>query len=154
MNLNTGSCYTLNFYDSYGDGICCAYGNGSYALTNNSNGSTLASGGSFGSIDSSNFCVSSSAKSLLSETTSVPAPATLSNFEVAVYPNPASNFIKFSTDYKVENSNYIIYNQTGVEVKKGVSTTNTISIEDITPGIYFITIKTENKTFNSKFIKQ
>jgi len=42
-------CYTLTFNDSYGDGICCSYGNGSYTLTNQDNGTTLASGGSFGS---------------------------------------------------------------------------------------------------------
>ncbi len=38
-------CYTLTFTDTYGDGICCSYGNGSYSLTGPSG--TLASGGSF-----------------------------------------------------------------------------------------------------------
>ena len=48
-------CYTFTIFDSYGDGICCAYGNGSYSLTDG--GTVLASGGSFGSSEATNFCV-------------------------------------------------------------------------------------------------
>jgi len=50
-------CYTFTITDTYGDGICCSYGSGSYTVTNSS-GSVLASGGSFGSSESTNFCVS------------------------------------------------------------------------------------------------
>ena len=53
--LPTG-CYDFNIYDSYGDGICCAWGQGSYTLTDASN-AVLASGGSFTSSEHSNFCV-------------------------------------------------------------------------------------------------
>jgi subtilisin family serine protease len=52
-------CFDFTIYDSYGDGICCIYGNGSYTLTNDADGSTLASGGSFGSSETTNFCVTS-----------------------------------------------------------------------------------------------
>ncbi|MCB0620094.1 MAG: hypothetical protein KDC41_15570, partial [Saprospiraceae bacterium] len=44
--LNDG-CYDFTIYDSFGDGICCAYGQGSYILQDAS-GNTLASGGNFG----------------------------------------------------------------------------------------------------------
>ena len=47
-------CYTFTITDSYGDGICCSYGAGSYTVTGPSG--TLASGGSFGSSESSTFC--------------------------------------------------------------------------------------------------
>ena len=49
-------CYNFTFYDSYGDGICCAYGEGSYALVH-SNGATLASGGDFDSEETTSFCL-------------------------------------------------------------------------------------------------
>ncbi|MBF7071815.1 endonuclease [Glaciecola sp. MH2013] len=49
--------YTLTINDSYGDGICCSYGTGSYSLTFNSQ--TLASGGAFGRVESTNFTLSS-----------------------------------------------------------------------------------------------
>ena len=49
-------CYDFTIDDSYGDGICCAYGNGSYAL---SGSGVSVSGGSFGGSETSNFCVGS-----------------------------------------------------------------------------------------------
>ena len=47
-------CYTLTVNDSYGDGMCCTYGNGGYSLT--VNGEEVASGGTFSSSDVTNFC--------------------------------------------------------------------------------------------------
>jgi hypothetical protein len=44
-------CYEFTINDSYGDGICCAYGNGSYSL--DAGATNLASGGSFGSSETS-----------------------------------------------------------------------------------------------------
>ncbi|MCI4651300.1 M12 family metallo-peptidase [Phaeodactylibacter sp.] len=55
--LNDG-CYEFNIFDSYGDGICCGFGNGSYVLEDAS-GTVLASGGSFQSSETTPFCLSS-----------------------------------------------------------------------------------------------
>ena len=55
--LPADGCYDFVISDSYGDGICCSYGSGSYTLTDDSDGSTLASGGNFGSSETTNFCV-------------------------------------------------------------------------------------------------
>ena len=51
-------CYDFTINDSYGDGICCAYGSGSYSVT--VGGTVVASGGSFGSSETTNFCVGGS----------------------------------------------------------------------------------------------
>ena len=51
--------YTFTINDSYGDGICCSYGSGSYTLTDG-NGSTMKSGGSFTSSEVTSFCISGS----------------------------------------------------------------------------------------------
>ncbi|MFK7808710.1 MAG: M12 family metallo-peptidase [Saprospiraceae bacterium] len=48
-------CYDFNIFDSYGDGICCGYGNGSYSVTDGS-GNVLAAGGSFTNSETTNFC--------------------------------------------------------------------------------------------------
>ncbi|WP_353777308.1 M43 family zinc metalloprotease [Winogradskyella sp. 3972H.M.0a.05] len=50
-------CYTFTINDSYGDGICCSYGNGSYSLTGPSG--SLASGGSFAGSEATQFCLGS-----------------------------------------------------------------------------------------------
>ncbi|MBK9734066.1 MAG: Ig-like domain-containing protein [Saprospiraceae bacterium] len=57
----SAGCYTFTIYDAYGDGICCAYGNGSYNVT--VNGINVATGGTFGSSSIHNFCVNNTAPS-------------------------------------------------------------------------------------------
>jgi hypothetical protein len=51
------ACYTLTVNDSYGDGICCAWGNGSFELS--SAGTVLASGGQFATSTTASFCLES-----------------------------------------------------------------------------------------------
>ena len=53
----TDGTYTLVISDSYGDGMCCSTGNGSYALKQGS--TTLASGASFNNTDSTAFTLGS-----------------------------------------------------------------------------------------------
>ncbi len=47
--------YTFTINDSYGDGICCGYGSGSYNLTQGT--TVLASGGNFGRTESTTFTI-------------------------------------------------------------------------------------------------
>ncbi|MBK9257339.1 MAG: T9SS type A sorting domain-containing protein [Saprospiraceae bacterium] len=56
--LATG-CFTFNIFDSYGDGICCGYGNGFYNIKQGT--TTLISGGQFGSSEVRAFCATGSA---------------------------------------------------------------------------------------------
>jgi hypothetical protein len=50
-------CYTFTIDDSFGDGICCAYGIGAYTVS--SNGTVLAEGGEFASSESTQVCLGS-----------------------------------------------------------------------------------------------
>lgn len=50
------ACYTFTIYDSFGDGICCSYGQGNYSVYDAA-GTVVASGGDFGSSESSSFCL-------------------------------------------------------------------------------------------------
>ena len=49
-------CFTFTMYDSFGDGICCSYGQGSYSVYDG-NGTVVASGGEYGSSESTSFCL-------------------------------------------------------------------------------------------------
>lgn len=51
-------CYSLQILDSANDGLCCAYGSGSYSLAG-SDGVVYASGADFDSIDTTEFCIES-----------------------------------------------------------------------------------------------
>jgi len=57
MCLSDGQ-YTFEILDSYGDGICCGVGNGSYSLV--ANGNTLASGGEFTQSQLTSFTIGDS----------------------------------------------------------------------------------------------
>ena len=50
-------CYTFTINDSFGDGICCAYGTGLYTVS--SQGTVLATGGEFTDSESADFCLGS-----------------------------------------------------------------------------------------------
>ena len=54
--LTSGECYSFSIFDSYGDGICCAYGDGSYSLSSEG---MVISGGAFSSSEHFNFYVGS-----------------------------------------------------------------------------------------------
>ena len=53
-----GIQYNFSIFDSFGDGICCAYGEGSYSVT--LDGEIVASGGDFGSSETTGFCAEDS----------------------------------------------------------------------------------------------
>ncbi|MDP4731591.1 MAG: trypsin-like peptidase domain-containing protein [Flavobacteriales bacterium] len=74
-------CYNFVIFDDYGDGLCCAYGNGSYSVSD-ATGTSLAAGGSFTNSETTNFCVSGSAVESIVESV------------VTLYPNPAQNEIQ------------------------------------------------------------
>jgi len=52
-------CYELEVKDSYGDGICCDYGEGSFALVNPQGQKFYSSNGNYGTSESILFCVQS-----------------------------------------------------------------------------------------------
>jgi len=52
----TDGCYDFRILDSYGDGMCCGYGIGDYVVTDDV-GNVIASGGSFGSSETTAFCL-------------------------------------------------------------------------------------------------
>ena len=53
-NLCSG-CYTFTINDSYGDGICCGFGNGNFEVA--TGGNTVLSGGEFAFSTSGTFCL-------------------------------------------------------------------------------------------------
>ena len=93
-------CFDFTIYDSYGDGICCGYGNGSYSLTNDADGSTLASGGQFASSETTNFCVTAGG----GDTTPPSAPTNLDAF------NPTLSTIDLSWNASTDNVGVTGYN--------------------------------------------
>ncbi|MEY4894702.1 MAG: hypothetical protein RL751_1522, partial [Bacteroidota bacterium] len=91
VTLNPSQCYTFEILDSYGDGICCSYGNGAYSLVD-ANGTTIASGASFASSDTRAF------------KTGALGMDELATIAMNVYPNPASSEVNVS--FEATNNDY------------------------------------------------
>jgi photosystem II stability/assembly factor-like uncharacterized protein len=78
------------------------------------------------------------------------------NQNVFVYPNPGHDQLtisglSFSNNEKI---NVGIYNAIGEKISEGVITKNTIDINPIKPGIYFIKISTDKGSITRQFVKQ
>jgi hypothetical protein len=54
--LNYGSCFTLYVFDSFGDGICCGFGEGDFLVLDSSGATLLSNDGDFGSEAQEVFC--------------------------------------------------------------------------------------------------
>jgi hypothetical protein len=50
-------CYEFTIFDSFGDGICCSFGAGSYSVSDGTTGEVFGSGGAFGSSETTEFCI-------------------------------------------------------------------------------------------------
>lgn len=120
-------CYAFSLIDSYGDGICCQYGDGTYRLEDG-NGNILLNGtGDFGGIATNEFKVSDGSNPL----------ATI----VRIYPNPSTtDFTVFLANYT--NVIYEVHNITGQQVLTGAFTNgiNTLTMQNEAAGLYFIRV--------------
>ena len=56
--LDPEGCYTFTFFDSFGDGICCGYGAGSFSMINNEGDTLFINDGIFTSETEEEFCPS------------------------------------------------------------------------------------------------
>lgn len=139
-------CYTFTILDSYGDGICCGFGSGSYSLEDG-DGNVIIAGGDFGASESVLF------KTL--DPLSIDDNS-LADY-VSIYPNPVEDELNIRTQNISEVLDYEVVNALGQSVKLGelpVNTVNRISLSELSTGIYFIKLSTETSSFVQKIIKE
>ncbi|QNK76757.1 S8 family serine peptidase [Winogradskyella sp. PAMC22761] len=153
LNVSVGclddGCYDFVITDAYGDGICCSYGNGSYSLTNSSTETTLASGGSFTSSETTNFCLGESANSILDSNPSTISDNPKQYFKV--HPNPVSETLNIDL-LGYEAQTFEIINMLGQTVVKG-RYTSVIDVSKFDSGIYIIQLNIGEKTKVKRFVK-
>ena len=140
-------CYDFVISDVYGDGICCTYGTGSYSLTDGS--TTLASGGSFGSSETTNFCVGGATTSYAVNSSSIGLPT-----NVDIYPNPVvGSYLNVVTSR--EEVAYTIINMNGQQIARGRLVGGKADVSSLSHGLYIINlIDSGGKSVMKKFIKE
>ena len=138
-NLNPNECYTFEITDSYGDGICCSYGNGSYTVSD-ATGATLATGGEFADIDVAAF------------KTGVASIEELENIYMNVFPNPATTAVNVVFEANNSTYNVAVIDLQGRTVAsqliENVYGTQTVvfETENIAKGSYVISVKSNAST--------
>jgi hypothetical protein len=142
-------CYTFTISDVYGDGICCAYGNGSYSLTDDSNGATLAQGGSFAASESTNFCIGGATNAQLSDEVSLTSEG--SHFEM--YPNPVSDVLIIDMN-STRTQSYKVLDLKGKILFEGVLENSAIDFSPLATGVYILQITDGTKTITERVIKK
>ncbi|HEX2901244.1 MAG TPA: T9SS type A sorting domain-containing protein [Bacteroidia bacterium] len=143
VTINPNDCYSVNVYDSYGDGMCCGFGQGSYTLTS-PNSTVVATGGQFGSSEMKSWTTE--------QGTAVNPELTAS---INVYPNPSRGVFNIEIP-NVNNAEITIVTVTG----KLVYTTNTnqslskIDLSNLAAGMYLVRVKTEEGLAVKKITKE
>ncbi len=94
-------CFDFTINDSYGDGICCGFGNGSYTLAD-ADGNILGSGGEFGASETINICIEGGCPQVISLTTPVSAGLYHAELEVdCQVPLDAGTNIQFKAGQRI-----------------------------------------------------
>ncbi|CAI8309424.1 MAG: Uncharacterised protein [Flavobacteriaceae bacterium] len=146
FDVELDNCYEFELFDSYGDGICCQYGEGEYTLST-SNGEVIFEGAEF--TDSELTQMSIGGELSIND-------ASLAS--IALYPNPADSEIILSTANTNDSASYSLYNTFGQLLKQDVVSNNkaVISVSQYATGIYFVVVKNTvtNIETTLRFIKQ
>jgi len=159
LNIDVGclddGCYDFIISDSFGDGICCTYGNGSFTLTNGDTGAVLASGGSFTASDTTNFCLSASGTTSTNSDfrAAFNDDRTTTSLDVKIYPNPVRGGALNVTTTQ-DNATYTILNMVGQQVAKGNIVSGVIDVQRLEAGVYMVQINAGTQSVTKKFIKQ
>jgi hypothetical protein len=149
--LPTG-CYTFTINDSYGDGICCTYGNGNYTLKDAA-GTTLASGSTFTSSAAHNFCVGG-ATSRYARGEELPV-FTAENATVSVvYPNPVKDLLKIRLKPGAEIRSLKITTMSGMPMEMVARDEKEIDVSGLQSGMYILSIDTNKGRIVEKFIRE
>ncbi|MFM9004995.1 MAG: trypsin-like peptidase domain-containing protein, partial [Flavobacteriales bacterium] len=134
-------CYEFTIYDSYGDGICCTWGNGSYEVIN-PNGVVVATGGDFTDSEVTTIC------------TNTLGVETNNYNPITVYPNPANDNVRVQATEAIVS--VCMYDSFGRLVFSGGNTQSAVSFEtsSLPTGIYNLTVTTAVGTFNEQVVVQ
>ena len=143
--------YTFTINDTYGDGMCCTYGNGSYTLKSGS--TTVVSGGNYGSSQSTTYCINASSNVNYSAVQDFGEEVKeVQHFKIS--PNPANTFAELHLEDAKDGATYQVYDQAGKVVKSGDLKEKRINVQALQSGAYIIKVFHGNEIYTEKLIKK
>jgi len=143
FEVDPDSCYEFVILDTANDGICCAYGNGSYSLETNS-GELIVEGGDFGGLESTSFRIIDNLSSTGFDFSS----------SLSIYPNPASTFVQIEINSN-EEFNVELFDMSGRKLyQTQMNGDISIDLNAYATGIYFVKIGDGANSTTKKIIKK
>lgn len=140
LDLTADDCYTFTIFDSFGDGICCGFGNGFYILET-SDGTVIAQGGEFLSSEGTSFSnydfLSSNSFEHINE--------------IRLYPNPSMGIVNVQTKTNIDIDVFDITGKlihSAFNVKDG----DQINLSNLKSGLYLVKLFDENSETTQKII--
>lgn len=143
--------YTFTISDSYGDGICCSYGNGSYTLK--SGAVTIKTGSDFGSSESTEFCANGT-NSVDYSFVNQGDEQTIALDILKISPNPAKEIVKFNLIDAKSGATYEVFDQTGNIVLRGDLSDEGVNVSKLSTGAYIVKVYHGNEIHTKKMIKK
>lgn len=139
-------CYSFTINDSYGDGLCCTAGTGSYTVTNDEVG-TIASGSGFTYSESTDFCVTLSV--------GLPPPAVVEHIDLR--PLDADGTYQLMLDDPIGPVDLLITDAVGrtvlAKTKIAAPVNETISLRGFASGLYQVQLQQNGARFVGQLIR-
>jgi len=145
VTIPASGCYEFKMYDDYGDGICCAYGNG-YVRITAADGTILTNTGNF----------ELELRSLFSGDATV-AVGELEGTAIDIQPNPTQGLVDvlFSGE-TISDVNIQVFSTNGQLMQQqyfgGAQTNLQLDLSDYTNGIYLIKLTNNEKSLTSRIV--
>lgn len=123
----TDGCYIFEISDSYGDGLCCEYGEGGWTILDE-NGSEVDSGGEYDEFDQAVFCTETSTVDVM-----------VDENRPQVYPNPAAD-VAYVKGLSWLDAKVMVHHASGklMDELTMASTVEAIDISGWSSGLYVI----------------
>lgn len=137
-------CYDFNIFDSYGDGICCEWGEGQYRIV--APQGVILYGGEFGDDESVNFCTN--------DPVNVEETATPS---FTIYPNPASDELTVELPEGIQGERIALVNNLGQVVLEKVlrqEQRSSFDLNGLAKGWYTVRVVNGSTVLTQKLIVQ
>jgi hypothetical protein len=137
-------CYTFQINDSYGDGLCCGYGNGSYAIWADGVLIPGMTGSQFTSSDVKKFNVNASATAV--------EEAVVNNLRM--FPNPTSSELNLNFENTVNEAVLRVSDLQGrIVLSQNINNVNfhKMDVSQLANGLYTLTINADGKITTEKF---
>ena len=184
-------CYTLNFYDALGNGLCpfratassagtfvtpgtlinpgsvvATLGTvvnpglcGNYTLSDATGNPVATGGGSFGSSESTAFCVTGGVVPFQQDDNIHQVHTNDVFTDIKIYPNPAYEQIVVDHNIQTDDDIQIIIMDVNGKLLQDHSTITvsdaiSLNVSDLVSGIYFMQIITGDKIMTEKFVKK